>query len=228
MVLENLSRIRSAVASAARRSDRPEAGIELAAVVKKASLEDVRTLLASGQVLQFAENRIQDALRRRTALGPDAGKVRWRFIGHLQTNKVRQALEAFDAVDSLDSLRLAEALEHRLTPAGRTLDVLIQVKLTGREAQSGVPMEDVGTFLRGLARFPHLRPNGLMGIAPLEEEGDPRETFRSMRRLFEGLFPQPYVPGRGPYLSLGMSQDFETAVEEGANLLRIGTALFSR
>lgn len=193
-------------------------------MIKYAPLAAVEELLASGQVARVAESRVQDAQRRKQALGPLAQKAEWRLIGHLQTNKAKQALETFDAVDSIDSLHAALALEKRLEGTDRILPVLVQVKLTERETQSGVTAKELPALLEELKKLKQLNVNGLMGIAPqVEHPEEARPAFAGLSRLFDRHFA-----GRpGAQLSMGMSHDFEVAVEEGATLVRIGSALFS-
>lgn len=191
------------------------------AVVKYAALEDVRSLLEAGNVAWCAENRVQDALKRREALSEAAKKTRWRFIGHLQTNKVNQILGRFDAIDSIDSLKLAEALEKRLEAP---LPVLIQVKLTEKTTQGGIPLAQASEFVKSLSAYPNLDPRGLMAIAPIDEDPEAlRPHFRAVREAASVCFPKLDKPE----LSMGMSHDFEVAVEEGASLVRIGSALFA-
>lgn len=211
------------IEAALARARRPPGSAEPVAVVKYAAAEDVRALKASGLCRWFAENRVQDAQRRRAEL-QDSSRAGWRFIGHLQSNKAKAALELFDAVDALDSAELAQALNKRLEGAGRRLDVMVQVKLTGRETQSGVGLEEAGALVARVKALPNLRAAGLMGIAP--QDGDPRPAFRDLKTIFDALFPGPATRETGPWLSMGMSGDFEAAVEEGATLVRIGSALF--
>ena len=210
--------------AAAERAGRNPDAIGLVAVTKYASLKDIRELLESGQIAEIGESRVSDALAKREALGAAAAKVAWRLIGHLQSNKARRALEAFDAIDSIDGLRLARILEGELAAAGRELPVLVQVKLTGKTVQSGAAPEELGPLLEGLKAFPHLRVRGLMAIAPdLEPVSAVRPHFRRMKQLFDKFFA-----GSGDaQLSMGMSRDFEVAVEEGATHVRVGSALFS-
>ncbi|MFH1726280.1 MAG: YggS family pyridoxal phosphate-dependent enzyme [Elusimicrobiota bacterium] len=230
-LLDNLTGIQRRIGAAARRAGRAPKTIELVAVTKHAPIAAVRTLIEKGGVRWFGENRVQDGRRRREALGPEAARVGWRFIGHLQTNKVAPALEMYDWIDSVDSLRLAEALDKRLRldKDEKRQRVLVQVKLTGKETQSGVAPGELEAFLRRLRPLSRLRIRGLMGIAPfLEPIESVRPHFRKLRELFERFFPRgDDGEGEGPYLSLGMSRDFEIAVEEGANLVRIGTSLFA-
>lgn len=216
------------MAKAARKAGRDASDVEIVAVTKHASVEDVRTLLRSGQIRHVGENRVQKALKTREALGTDAEKAQWRFIGHLQTNKARQAAEQFDWIDSIDSVRLAETLDKRLSALGKRMKVLLQVKVTERQAQSGLALEETEAALERIGGLENLEVRGLMAILPfLEPVEEVRPHCRTMRREFERLFPDPCADGEGPFLSMGMSRDFEIAVEEGANLVRIGTSIFS-
>ena len=224
MIIDNLRQIYGRMQAAAQRAGRRPDEVELLAVIKYAPIESVQELLAAGQVAQVAENRVQDAQRRKAALGDRATTVKWRMIGHLQTNKAKQAVELFDAVDSIDSLHVASALDRRLAVAGKTLPVLVQVKLTSQETQSGVAPEQLSQLLSQLESLSRLRVEGLMGIAanlqPVEEV---RPHFRTLKKLFDRHFSgKP-----GARLSMGMSHDFEIAIEEGSTMVRIGSALFS-
>ncbi|MBI5884365.1 MAG: YggS family pyridoxal phosphate-dependent enzyme [Elusimicrobia bacterium] len=211
--------------SAARRAGKGPGSVSLAVVTKYASLDETREVLTSGLIREIGESRVQDASRKREALGGLAASVRWRMVGHLQTNKAREALGVFDTVDSLDSLKLARRLDSELGEADRKLEVLVQVKLTEKESQYGIVPEDLERFLTDLKAFPRLTARGLMAIAPeLEPAEAVRPSFRRMRELFEESFSG--VPGA--VLSMGMSRDFEIAVEEGATLVRIGSSVFGR
>lgn len=223
VILDNLTQICGRIHAAAKRAGRRPDDVELLAVIKYAPVESVRELLAAGRVSQVAENRVQDAQRRKSALGAAADRARWRMIGHLQSNKAKQAVELFDAVDSLDSLPLALALERKLEASDRTLPALVQVKLTGRETQTGVLPDELPALLRELEKLPHLKIEGLMGIAPLVEHAEEaRPHFRKLKRLFD----QHFAGRPGARLSMGMSRDFEVAIEEGSTMVRIGSALF--
>lgn len=221
-ILDNLNKIRYRIDAAAQRSGRSAESIELVAVSKYAGAESLRELLGSGLVKAVGENRVQEAGIKKQALGPSAGLAQWRLVGHLQTNKAKQALQIFDAVDSLDSLRLAEALERPLAEQNRKLAALVQVKLSAKETQGGVAPEALEEFLRNLKDYPHLDVQGLMAIAPeLDPVSAVRPYFRRLRELRDRFFP------RQAALSMGMSRDFEVAVEEGATHVRIGRSLFS-
>lgn len=224
MIFDKLNELRSRIQRAAERRDRDPAGVEIVAAVKKAPIEDLKLLLRSKRIRYFGESRIQDAQKRRLELGADAGSVEWRFIGHLQSNKARAAAELFDAIDTVDSLKTASALSAQLEDS-EPKRILVQVKLSDREAQSGLLPGELEDFIAKLRSFPKLTPCGMMAILPML---DPVEAVRpyckELKTIFDRRFPESSVPER--YLSAGMSRDFEIAVEEGANLLRIGTALF--
>ncbi|MDE2512301.1 MAG: YggS family pyridoxal phosphate-dependent enzyme, partial [Elusimicrobia bacterium] len=207
---------------AALRAKRDPDAITLVAVTKYASLEAIRELLMTGLIAETGENRVQDAEKKILLLGDLAAKVRWRLIGHLQTNKAKKAVTVFDAVDSIDSEKVAAALDAALTGSDRTLPVMVQVKLTGKETQSGVAPDELGALLDTLRKYPCLKVEGLMGIAPDAEPLEAvRPAFRTLRELRDRHLPE----GR---LSMGMSRDFEIAIEEGADLVRIGSQIFSQ
>ena len=222
-IFERWKSLTDRIGAALSRAGRPPGSAEPVAVVKFASDDDIRALRASGLCRWFGENRVQDAQRRRSGLA-EVSRTGWRFIGHLQGNKAKTALELFDAIDGLDSAELAEALQRRLEGTPRRLDVMLQVKLTERETQSGVGTDEARALLERIRSLPNLRASGLMGIAP--QEGDPRPSFKRLKGIFDALYPGSATRETGPWLSMGMSGDFEAAVEEGATLVRIGSALF--
>lgn len=222
MLIDNLEKIRYRMHAATVRSGREPDATRLVAVTKYAPLDLVRELIAKGFVAEVGENRVQDADKKKTELGELAGKVRWRLIGHLQTNKAKKAVQTFDAVDSVDSIKIAAALDAALAGTNRVLPILVQVKLTDKESQSGVDPADLPGLLEALKTLARLRVEGLMGIAP---DVTPLEAVRPSFRLLRELRDR-HLPGGK--LSMGMSRDFEIAIEEGADLVRIGTQIFSQ
>lgn len=198
-------------------------GVELVAAAKTRTAAEVLEAVEAG-VRVVGMNYVQEA----AALLPDIGRrVRWHLIGHLQTNKAKKAVELFDLVETVDSLDLGRELDKRAASAGRTLDVLVEVN-SGREPQkAGVMPDDAEALVRALAALPRLRVLGLMTMGPFEgEPEDSRPYFKETRRVFEALRAAA-VPGvEMRLLSMGMSHSWRVAVEEGATLVRLGTALF--
>ena len=197
--------------------------VTVLAAAKGRSPEEIRAAIAAG-IAHVGENYVQEALSKRPHVPEPAT---WHMIGRLQRNKAKRALEVFDWVQTLDSLKLAERLERLLSREGKRLPVLVEVNI-GREPQkAGVMPEEAADFIRELSRFPHLEVRGLMAIPPAP--GDPEDSrpyFREMRRLFEELGREG-IPGvEMEVLSMGMSADWEVAVEEGATMIRLGTLLF--
>jgi len=219
--IDNLEKIRYRMTAAAARTNRDGGALTLVVVTKYASLEAVKEALSSGLVTDAGENRVQDAEKKKLELGALAGKVRWRLIGHLQTNKAKKAVQVFDAVDSVDSAKLAAALDAALTGSDRRLPVMIQVKLSESQTQSGVSPEELPGLIEEVRKRPNLELQGLMGIAP---NVDPLEAVRPSFRLLRELRDKHLPKGK---LSMGMSRDFEIAIEEGADLVRIGTQIFA-
>ncbi len=222
-VKENLAKVRERIAAAAERVGRDPSEIVLVGATKSVDVERIRAAIEAG-LEHIGENYAQEAWAKYQQIG-DA--VTWHFIGHLQTNKAKLVVRFCRFVQSLDRLALAEELNKRAGQLGRTVDCLVEVNIGGEETKSGVPPEEVEGLIRQASQFPNIRIVGLMAIPPfLPDPEQVRPYFRRMRELFERLknLNLPQVEMR--YLSMGMSHDFEVAIEEGANMVRIGTAIF--
>jgi hypothetical protein len=214
-IAANLEHVRERLARAAERAGRRADDVLLIGVSKTVEVERIRQALAAG-LRALGENRVQEAREKVGALGRP---VAWHLVGHLQTNKVRDALELFDVIQSLDRLDLARELERRAAARGRVVETLLQVNLAAEPTKGGVAPDAVGETLDAVGKLPHVRVRGLMAIPPeVERAEDARRWFRQLRELGErhGLRE----------LSMGMSGDFEVAVEEGATMVRVGTAIF--
>lgn len=231
LIAENAARVRDRIAAAADRAGRDAADVTLVAVTKTRSVDTVRAAVAAG-LTDLGENRVGELVEKSDAVPGEAegGAVRWHLIGSLQRNKARDAAARADLFHALDSVRLADALDRRAEQAGRVLPVLVQVNVSGEDAKGGVEPDAAHDLLAYAAEQAHLRPVGLMGMAALAEDDRDldrlvRPAFRRLRDLFETYAP---AGGAGPLsvLSMGMSGDFEVAVEEGATHVRVGTALF--
>ena len=208
---------------AAGRSGRVASAIEVVAVSKTRNAREIEAAYACGLRL-VGENRIQEAAAKRPQV---AAPLAWHFVGHLQTNKAGPAIELFDLVHSVDSARLARALSRRAAPTGRPIEVLLQVNTAGSQHQAGVTPDQLVDLVAALAPLPHLRIRGLMTIAAhSENEAAVRGCFRALRELGEKVAQCKFAGVSMDYLSMGMSGDFELAIAEGANLLRLGTAIF--
>jgi PLP dependent protein len=218
---ENLAAVNDRIAAAALRTGRIPASVRLVAVSKTVDLDRIRAALAAGQRL-FGENYLQEARDKIAALGRE---VSWHLVGHLQSNKAKSAVELFDLIHGVDSLKLAQALEKAAAARGRFQEILLQVNLAGEASKSGAEPESVPGLLEEVLRLPHLQVEGLMTMPPYFSDPDrARPFFRRLRELAERLRDVSGLPLRE--LSMGMSGDYEVAVEEGATLVRVGTAIF--
>lgn len=225
-ITERAATVRQRIADAARRAGRDPAAVTLVAVTKTRPLAVVRAAVAAG-LHDLGENRVAELVEKSDALPGEhaGGDVRWHLIGSLQRNKSRDAAAHADLFHALDSARLADALDKKAADAGRVLPVLVQVNISGEDAKHGVEPEAAHDLLRLAAERDHLRPVGLMGMAAIAEDERHLETvvrpaFQQLRQLYEAS------PVALSVLSMGMSGDFEVAVEEGATHIRVGTALF--
>lgn len=221
-VAENLAAVRAQIAQAARRAGRDPASVQLVAVSKVQPVEALRAALAAGQ-RALGENYAQELRDKAEALAGHDPSPEWHFLGALQTNKVKVVVGRALLVHTCDRPSLAQELSRRAAAQGLVQRVLVEVNV-GREAQkAGVLPEAAEAFVRALGQLPGLSCEGLMCIPPAQ--GDPRPHFRALRLLRDQLLRDGH-PGPLAELSMGMSADFEVAVEEGATLVRVGTAVF--
>jgi len=220
-IAANVALVRERIARAAQRAGRHPEEILLVAASKQVDPTRIQQAIAAG-VTDIGENYVQEAAAKRARIGE---RVRWHLIGHLQRNKAGPAVAVFDIIQTVDSVRLAEAVGRRAQAAGKTVEVLLQVNTSGEASKSGVAPEEAEQLLEALAHLPGLRVQGLMTIGSFQP--DPERGRREFR-LLAGLASK--LSGRGGvqlrWLSMGMSHDFEAAIEEGANLVRIGTGIF--
>ena len=221
---ENIARVRERMAAASGRGGRRPEDVRLVAVSKTIPADRIRQAYAAG-LRDFGENRVQEAKEKRPALADL--DITWHLIGHLQTNKVKPALELFQRVDSLDSFRLAEKLDHAARGRGPRLPVLLEVNLGEEPTKFGAAEEEVVRLAEQVSQLPALELRGLMVVPPyLENPEQVRPFFRRLRELAR-LIESRHLPqvSMGE-LSMGMSHDFEVAIEEGATIVRVGTAIF--
>jgi pyridoxal phosphate enzyme (YggS family) len=223
-IASNLAAVRSRFERAAARANRDAAGIRLIAVSKTFPVDCVRAAAAAGQV-DFGENRVQEALSKIEATR-DLG-LRWHLVGHLQSNKVRKAVGPFAAVHSVDSRDLLARLDAVATEERCAVRVLIQVNLARETSKSGAPPEELGSLLAAAQGCRAAQVVGLMLLPPMFDDAEgARPYFRGLRELRDQLIDAGTPRRLLEELSMGMSHDFEVAVEEGATMLRVGTAIF--
>jgi hypothetical protein len=226
-IAENIAQVSDRIAAAARRADRNPDEITLMAVSKTFPVECIREAYAAGMRV-FGENRVQEFAGKATALR-DLADAEWHLIGHLQTNKAAKATELFDAVDSVGSVRVAEKLNASAESAGKTLSVLVEINVGGEQAKSGVASgsDELEQILRGAPQWENLKIRGLMTVPPYTEnpEGS-RPYFRQLRQIRDSIAARALPKISMTALSMGMSHDFEVAIDEGATCVRVGTAIF--
>lgn len=220
----NLREVRERIAQAARRSGRTPDAVRLVAVTKTVPTETIHILLEAGQ-RDIGENRAQQLRDRAAELG--GADVRWHMIGRLQRNKVKYVVPACVMVHSVDSLRLAEEISKRAQAAGTRATCLVEVNASGEEAKGGVAPAEAPRLAADIAALPGVNLVGLMTMAPIAEDAETvRPVFAALRECLARVNREAGLPRPLVELSMGMTQDYETAVEEGATIVRIGTALF--
>lgn len=239
----NLNNLLARIAASARRAGRSPDSVKLVAVTKTVDIDRIEEAYDLG-IRDFGENRVQEArskldgiaadpsrgagLRTRAEAGPGHGDVRWHMIGHLQRNKAAQAVSLFDTVESVDSLELAELLSRLALNSGRVLPVLLQVNVSQEPSKHGFSVAALWSAFESLVSLPAIDVRGLMTIAPMVANPERvRPVFRATRQLRDDL--QGRFPGFPlPELSMGMTDDFEVAIEEGATIVRVGRVLFGQ
>ena len=234
-IVDNLSSINERIANAAERSRRTPDSIKLVAVTKGRSVPEIQAILAAGAT-DIGENRVQEARQKYAPVNAfiDASGAassdktyRWHLVGHLQRNKVKTALEMFSLIHSVESLRLLAEIARRSEERSQQTDVLIQVNTTREESKYGLAADDLLQFIEDAQAYPAARIVGLMTMGQLTPSPDVnRPAFALLRSLAEKIETQKFPGVTMQYLSMGMTNDFEVAVQEGANLVRIGRAIF--
>ncbi|HHY47547.1 MAG TPA: YggS family pyridoxal phosphate-dependent enzyme [Firmicutes bacterium] len=223
-IRRNVENVKARIEAASRRSGLDPAGISLVAVTKNVGTSLIRQAIEAG-VRLIGENRVQEAYPKIKEIGPEA---EWHMIGHLQTNKVGRALEVFDVIQSLDSERLAGVINERAGKLGKVVRVMVEVKVSPEETKFGFAPDAVLPFLEQASRYGNLEIVGLMAMAPyFDDPEEARPYFRKAREIFSRALELEVPNVMMQYLSMGMSDDFEVAISEGSNMVRIGRAIFS-
>ncbi len=222
-IAQNIDDIRSRIKAACLRSGRDPDSVQLIAVTKTIDAEQINIAVEAGLNI-LGENRVQEVLHKYEVIN---GDVSWHLIGHLQTNKVRQIIDKVTLIHSLDSLHLANELQKRASLRNKPVQVLVEVNVGQEETKFGLSPDEVPEFLESLKAMEHIQVRGLMTVAPfLDDPEDDRMIFRRLKVLFEDLKKLNLPNVQMEHLSMGMTHDFEIAVEEGATMVRVGTGIF--
>ena len=222
-IAENIKEIRANIDEAARRSGRDPKDVLLLAVSKTVEVPKIKAAVECG-LDELGENRVQEIMEKYEPLGPD---VKWHLIGHLQTNKVKYIIDKVKLIHSVESLKLAEEINKQAGKHGITADVLVEINMAGEESKFGIVPEQAEEFIRELANLGNIRVRGLMTVAPFVENGEEnRVYFRNMKQLLVDINAKKINNITMDILSMGMTGDYITAVEEGATIVRVGTGIF--
>lgn len=223
MIRENLEEVRARVKAACAAGKRKEEDVTLIAVSKTKPVEMLREAYNAG-VRDFGENKVQEILEKVPQLPSD---IRWHMIGHLQKNKVRQVIDKVVLIHSVDSVALAEQIEKEAAKKELDMDILLEVNVAGEESKFGFAPEEVEEAVRTIARFPHVHIKGLMTIAPFVENSEEnRDVFQKLYQLNIDMKSKNIDNVNMTVLSMGMTGDYEVAIEEGADMIRVGTGIF--
>ena len=223
-IKENLEQVRQNIANAATKAGKKPDDIILVMATKTVEPERIREAIRAGGHI-VAENKVQEALKKYEVLKNEDAE--WHFIGHLQTNKIKDVLKFADMIHSVDRLSLAEKLDQRLQQEGRSLDILVQVNTSHEESKYGVAPEDALSLVKQTARYDTLKIHGLMTIGLFtKDEVKIRKCFKVLKEINDNIVKEGIDRVDMKYLSMGMSGDYQIAIEEGANMVRIGTAIF--
>lgn len=222
-IKNNLEIVNEKIKKAALKVNRNSKEIKLIAVTKTATIKQIEEAINVG-VKIIGENKVQEVKEKYQILTAD---IEWHLVGHLQTNKAKYAIEIFDLIHSVDSIKLAKEIDKRSLQFGMITNVLVEVNVSGEETKYGIKPEEVEPFLKEISKFSRIRTRGLMTIAPIaEDKEEVRLYFRKLRELSKKIKSQNIKNVKMDYLSMGMTEDFEVAIEEGANMVRIGRGIF--
>lgn len=220
---DNIIEVKNKIMQTCKKIGKYESEITLIGVTKTYEADVINASLTMG-IENIGENRVQEIMRKYDDI---KGPVRWHLIGHLQTNKVKYIIEKVDLIHSVDSIGLAEEINKRAEKSGKVMDVLLQVNIAEEESKFGTSLEELYELIGMVQHMKNLRVKGLMNIAPFTD--DPEEVrpyFRKMKEIFDELSKMPYDNIEMSYLSMGMSNDYWIAIEEGANMIRVGSSIY--
>lgn len=237
MIYQKLDELKKRISRVCKRLGINPQDIKLITITKSATIEMIKEAIDCG-VENIGENRVQDGLLKYNAMrntcfagrqAPYAGRIKWHMVGHLQTNKVREAVEIFDLIQSVDSLKIALEIDSQASKIGKIQDILVQVNTSNEATKFGLKPEEAGEVIFKIANLKNINVLGLMTIAPLVDNPEKtRPYFRRLRELKDEICKLQSANCNLQTLSMGMTDDFEVAIEEGSNMIRIGRAIFER
>jgi len=223
IIKNNIRIIKEKIKKAALKTNRNPEKIKLVAVTKTVTIEQIKEAINAG-IKIIGENKVHEAKEKYHIL---TAEIEWHLVGHLQTNKVKYAVEIFDLIHSVDSVKLAKEINKRSLQFGKISNVLIEVNVSGEDTKYGIKPEEAELFIKKISEFPRISVRGLMTIAPMvKDKEETRPYFGKLRELSEEIKCKNIRNVKMDYLSMGMTEDFEIAIEEGANMVRIGRGIF--
>ncbi|MBB6216977.1 hypothetical protein HNQ80_003082 [Anaerosolibacter carboniphilus] len=223
-IKENIVHIQKEIQALCRDIGKDPQEIHLIAVTKTIDASRINEAIAEG-IVNIGENKVQEILNK----FEQVNDINWHMIGHLQTNKVKYIIDKVQMIHSVDRIHLAEEINKKAKQINRCIDILIQVNIAKEETKFGIDEKDIYDFIDQLALLPHIRVKGLMTIAPFEENPEEvRIHFKRMKQLFDEIHDKNIKGIEMRYLSMGMTNDFKIAIEEGSNMVRIGTGIFGK
>jgi pyridoxal phosphate enzyme (YggS family) len=229
MIKDNISKVKQRIVLACSKINQDPGRITLIAVTKGRSVGKIEESINSG-ITDIGENKVQEAIAKYdklSAMGYRLSAIKWHMVGHLQTNKVKESVRIFDLIQSVDSLRLAQEINKQAAKINKIQDILIEVKTSSEESKFGLKPDEAFRVAGDIATFSNINIKGLMTIAPLlGDPGETRQYFKILRELRDKINKSAILNHELQILSMGMTDDFEVAVEEGANMVRIGRAIF--
>lgn len=224
-IKENLDDIYSRIKFAAEKSGRTQDDIKLIAVTKTVDVDRIKDVYDYG-ILDLGENKVQELVEKYDKLDQSC---KWHLIGHLQTNKVKYIIDKVQMIHSVDSLQLAKEIDMRAAKLGKKIDILLQVNVSGEESKFGISPDEVHEYVEIISRFRNISLRGMMTIAPYAQNAeDVRPIFKKLYNIYIDIKREKIDNNTMDFLSMGMSNDFEVAIEEGANIVRIGTSIFGK
>lgn len=223
MIADNLESVRQRIRRSCEKAGRSPEGVQLVCVTKEASVEEIEEVLRLG-INIIGENRVQDAALKYKVIGD---KASWHLVGHLQTNKVKDAVKIFSLIHSVDSTKLAKEIDAQAGKINKRQDILVQVNASGEGTKFGIKPEEALNFFKEISLYPNIIIKGLMTIAPeTDDVGLIRLCLRRLRELRDRIYKSQITNHKPLLLSMGMTSDFEVAIEEGSDMVRIGRAIF--